>query len=367
MNKMIHVLFGFLIAVLINGPASANELANGSHGEAVKHEAAQTDAFPVTVDLIIDEVSDISISHGQFQVVAELLLSWTGNNFGLGLVGASESHTLMGGTIETFFSESFNPGIFIANAESPREVIARSLTLFPDGRVELFEKFAVRLSFETDIPAYPFGDLDLHLELQSANHALPELAFKPRHFEFGHEEFDHTVVKGNWYLHGNSSEVASVKSLSHGGKSHFSVATFHMKVAHDFFDVAQKILIPLLSVLLLSMFINRYSVIYATETGGDNGNWRVGGQLTLLLTLFALKFSLGEDIPATHYLTMIDALFVAVGFIVVVALMWGIYVIYLFQSGSVELGHKFEQKSNAVFLFVALIFMIWVSSFVFFN
>ncbi len=138
MNKMIHVLFGFLIAVLINGPASANELANGSHGEAVKHEAAQTDAFPVTVDLIIDEVSDISLTHGSLLVVAELLLSWLCNNFGLGIVGASESHTLMGGTIETFFSESFNTGIFIANAETPLEVISRSLTLFPDARFDLF-------------------------------------------------------------------------------------------------------------------------------------------------------------------------------------------------------------------------------------
>jgi len=366
MNKnIIHFFLGFLIAMLINGPASANELENGSQGKAVNHETAQANGFPVRVDLIIDEVSDISISHGRFQIVAELLLSWTGNN--AGLVDASGSRTLVGDTIETFFAESFNPSVFIANAESPREVIARSLTLFPDGRVELFEKFAVSLGFETNIPAYPFGDLDLHLELQSANHALPELDFKPRHFEFGHEDIDHSIVKGNWYLLGKSSEVASTKSLSHGGKSHFSVAIFHIKVAHDFFDVAQKILIPLLSILLLSMFINRYIVIYATETGGDNGNWRVGGQLTLLLTLFALKFSLGDDIPATHYLTMVDALFVAVGFIVVVVLMWGIYVIYLFQSGNVELGHKFEHKSNSVFFFAALILMVWVSSFVFLN
>jgi len=351
-QKLISVLFGFITVMLINGPVFANE-------------AEQTDAFPVTVDLIMDEVSDISISRGQFRAVAEMLLSWTGNN--VGLVGAPESRTLMGDAIDSYLAENFDPAIFVANAEGPREVMARSLTLFPDGRAELFEKFAVKLTFETAIPSYPFGDLDLHLELQSANHPLPGLAFEPRHFKFGHEEIAHEVVKGNWYLEGNRSEVDSVKSLSHGGKSHFSVAVFHIKVAHDFVDVAQKILIPLLSILLLSMFINRFSVIYETEDGGDNANWRIGGQLTLLLTLFALNFSLGDDIPATHYLTMIDALFVAVGIMVVFALVWGIYVIHVFQTGRVELGTKLEQKSNAVFMALAFVFMVWVSGFALLN
>ena len=111
------------------------------------------------------------------------------------------------------------------------------------------------------------------------------------------------------------------------------------------------------------MFINRYIVIFETESGGDNGNWRVGGQLTLLLTLFALKFSLGDDIPATHYLTMVDALFIAVSVMVVFALVCGIYVIYLFQSGRVERGHKFEHRSNLIFLLLGLVFLAWVASY----
>ena len=349
-----------MVAILINGPVIANEKVRVSGGETVKLEAGQEDAFPVTVDLIVDEVSDISIAGGRARAVAELLLSWRDE-----AMHVSKARTLMGGAIDTFLAKNFDPGVFVVNSEAPREVITRSLTLFPDGRVELHEKFAVTLTIETAIPSYPFGDLDLHIELQSANHALPELTFVPRHFEFGHDDLAHTVVKGNWYLNGSSSEVINVKSLSHGGKSRFAVAMFHIKVAHNFLDIAQKILIPLLSILLLSLFINKYSVIYETESGGDNGSWRVGGQLTLLLTLFALKFSLGDDIPATHYLTMIDALFVAVGIMVVFALMWGIYTIYLFQSGRVELGYKFEHKSNVVFVVVALFFLVWILSFIF--
>ena len=45
---------------------------------------------------------------------------------------------------------------------------------------------------------------------------------------------------------------------------------------------------------------------------------RVKGQLTLLLTVFALKFSLGDQIPHTHYLTLMDLIFlIAIGVIVV--------------------------------------------------
>ncbi len=361
-KRMSRVFFWFLLTMFINGPVIANDGANSTHGGAVKQEAEQqANAFPITVDLVVDEVADVSIGSARFRAVAEMLLSWSG--YGGDATGAFEPRTLTGDAIDVFLAENFNPGIFIANAEAPREVMARSLTLFPDGRVELFEKFAVILTFETAIPSYPFGDLDLRIELQSVNHSIPELVFQPRHFEFGHDNLAPTAVKGNWYLHGNESEVTSVKSLSHGGKSRFSLAIFHIKIAHDFADVAQKVLVPLLSILFLSMFINRYIVIFETESGGDNGNWRVGGQLTLLLTLFALKFSLGDDIPATHYLTMVDALFIAVSVMVVFALVWGIYVIYLFQSGRVERGHKFEHRSNLIFLLLGLVFLAWVASY----
>ena len=60
---------------------------------------------------------------------------------------------------------------------------------------------------------------------------------------------------------------------------------------------------------------------------------------------------------------MVDALFIAVSVMVVFALVWGIYVIYLFQSGRVELGHKFEHRSNLIFLLLGLVFLAWVASY----
>ena len=44
---------------------------------------------------------------------------------------------------------------------------------------------------------------------------------------------------------------------------------------------------------------------------------RVQGQLTLLLTVFALKFTLAGEIPQTHYMNLIDMIFmIATGAIV---------------------------------------------------
>jgi hypothetical protein len=44
---------------------------------------------------------------------------------------------------------------------------------------------------------------------------------------------------------------------------------------------------------------------------------RVMGQISLLLTTFALKFTLTDEIPSTHYLTLIDYLFIITTIIVI--------------------------------------------------
>ena len=42
----------------------------------------------------------------------------------------------------------------------------------------------------------------------------------------------------------------------------------------------------------------------------DPWSWRVGGQLTLFLTIPALKFALSGELPSTHYLNLTDSLFI---------------------------------------------------------
>lgn len=338
------------------------EAQSNSHSpvDTNDHSHASATGFPVTLDVVVDEIRDISIGHANFEIVAETLLTWTlPNSTG----GIFSPETITGSSVDETLADTWDPGMFIANALQPRTIVARSLTIYPDGRVELYEKFSALVSIDSAMPTYPFGEVDLHLEIQSVNHPLPEFVFVPRKFELGHHGNPDAVAKGNWSLHDRRTEVIETSSLSHGGASRFSVAVLHMALAHDFIDIAQKIFMPLLSVMLLSLVINKYMVIYETESGGDNGSWRVGGQLTLLLTLFALKFSLGDEIPATHYMTMIDALFISVGLLVVLALIWGMYVIHAFQSGRIEFAQRLEQKSNIIFVLLAIGLLSWVSTF----
>ena len=43
----------------------------------------------------------------------------------------------------------------------------------------------------------------------------------------------------------------------------------------------------------------------------DNADFNINGQLVLLLTLVALRFSLGDELPKTHYLNLTDLLFLS--------------------------------------------------------
>ena len=317
----------------------------------------------VGVSMILDEVRKISVGRGDFVVVGEVLLNWndSSSTFRAGSTDSQEI-TLTGTRVDDYFMTEWAPEFFIANAESPREPIIRSLTLSSDGKVELFEKFKATVAMDTSIPSYPFGELDLQINIEAVAHPVDELIFDIKQFSLGHTESKHEVIKGNWHQNGSNSEVTTTKSLRHG-HNEFSNAKFHLIAEHDFVDVAQKIFIPLLSVILLALVINKYCVIYETESGGDNGNWRIGGQLTLLLTLFALKFSLGEEIPQTHYLTLVDALFLSAGVLVVAALVWGIMVIYFFQAGQTKLAYKLEHNSNIVFSLLTVGLLAWTFSF----
>ena len=66
-----------------------------------------------------------------------------------------------------------------------------------------------------------------------------------------------------------------------------------------------------------------------------NNYKRIGGQLTLLLTIFALKFTLGDQVPHTHYLNLIDLLFII-----------GTGIVLLNFFVSVVLGDLYQRREN---------------------
>lgn len=346
--------FSYLLSLFI---AFASVSAMAEQDKAAKNSETE---FPVTLDVIVDEIRDISIGNANFEIVAEALLTWTLPEL-RGRV--SVPRTIIGSSIDETLADTWDPGVFISNALQPRTTVARSLTMYPDGSVKLYEKFSALVSIDNTMPTYPFGEIDLHLEIQSINHPLPEFVFVPRTFELGHHGNSDIVSRGNWSLHDRRTEVIETSSLSHGGASRFSVAVLHMALAHDFIDSAQKIFLPLISIMFLSIAINMFMVNYEKGAGGDNALWLSSGQLTLLLTLFALKFTLRDEIPVTHYITMIDALFISASLLVILSLIWGMYVINVLQSGRIEFAQRLKKKSFLIFVLLAVGSLSWIFTF----
>ena len=48
------------------------------------------------------------------------------------------------------------------------------------------------------MPKYPFGNLDLFLDIASFSGNKSKMVFYPASIEIGHYDADHKVVKGNW-------------------------------------------------------------------------------------------------------------------------------------------------------------------------
>ena len=131
------------------------------------------------------------------------------------------------------------------------------------------------------------------------------MVFYPESIEIGHHDAHHKVVKGNWEVEKTILEEEGRTSLNHGGHEKFSYLIAHVNVNHGFLDALQKIIIPIFSIVFLSLLMNHFF-----SGNYDIYNWRIGGQLTLFLTIPALKFSLAGELPTTHYLNFTDALFI---------------------------------------------------------
>ena len=87
-------------------------------------------------------------------------------------------------------------------------------------------------------------------------------------------------------------------------------------------------------------------------------NWRVGGQLTLFLTVPALKVSLGWAPPSTHYLNFTDGLFIWATFVVTFNLMIGIISHYKIaeEGGNTNRGiEKIARTVSPMFALGALV------------
>ena len=289
----------------------------------------------VHTKILYDEIYDIDISEGHYRASVEVLLAWEDpktEDF-LAKFGDEIIH---GEKLDEYLHEIWYPEFFVSNAETPRTVHYKTLDVL-DGKFELFERFDAELSIDAEMPKYPFGNLDLFLDIASFSGNKQKMVFYPESIEIGHHDAHHKVLKGNWEVEKTILEEEGRTSLNHGGHEKFSYLIAHVNVTHGFIDALQKILFPIFSVVFLSLLIN-----HVFTWNIDMYNWRIGAQLTLFLTIPALKFSLAGELPTTHYLNFTDALFIWATFVVTFNLIIGIISKYSISSEGNKSGHSLE-------------------------
>ena len=289
----------------------------------------------VHTKILYDEIYDIDISEGHYRASIEVLLAWEDpktEDF-LAKFGDEIIH---GEKLDEYLHEIWYPEFFVSNAETPRTVHYKTLDVL-NGKFELFERFDAELSIDAEMPKYPFGNLDLFVDIASFSGNKQKMVFYPESIEIGHHDAHHKVLKGNWEVEKTILEEEGRTSLNHGGHEKFSYLIAHVNVTHGFIDALQKILFPIFSVVFLSLLIN-----HVFTWNIDMYNWRIGAQLTLFLTIPALKFSLAGELPTTHYLNFTDALFIWATFVVTFNLIIGIISKYSISSEGNKSGLSLE-------------------------
>lgn len=292
----------------------------------------------VKVFMVIDRIFNIDISAGTYEVEAELLLKWRNDEDIERIRSEFKEHTYAGEKMQKIIDKIWHPEFIVKSELHRRETLFSTIHLNKDGSLELFEKFETILPINTDIREYPFGTLQLNLDIVAFTHDAHEMVFDPIHFELGHPEQDTPVLVGNWSL----VDFYIDKKIAHRLSTTDQVFTqngFHFIIKHDFNDTLQKIFFPLGGVLLISLFLN----LFSSMRHAANYEARVQGQLTLLLTVFALKFTLAGEIPQTHYMNLIDMIFMIATGAIVLNLFSSIGVGEIFLNGKKETAARVEK------------------------
>ena len=333
MKKFLLLFFGlFLITFSLSFAAQKADQSS----EKLEVSDINTEHL-VHTKILYDEIYDIDISEGHYRASVEVLLAWKDPKTEEFLAKFGDE-IIHGKKLDEFLHEIWYPEFFVSNAETPRTTHYKTLDVL-DGKFELFERFDAELSIDAEMPNYPFGNLDLFLDIASFSGSKQKMVFYPESIEVGHHDAHHKVVKGNWEVEKTILEEEGRTSLNHGGHEKFSYLIAHVNVNHGFLDALQKIIIPIFSIVFLSLLMNHFY----PSGNYDIYNWRIGGQLTLFLTIPALKFSLAGELPTTHYLNFTDALFIWATVVVTYNMMIGIISHYKMASEGANTGRSIER------------------------
>ena len=153
MLAVVFYAFGIQAASASEPSVKADEQGTSTQVEA-EHDVRAT--------MLFNEIYDIDVAEGHYKASVEIIMTWAATEREyLSAIGNDVVH---GKALEEALEAIWHPEFIVANAEMPRVTHYKTLSV-QNGKFEIFERFDVDLSVDAEMRRYPFGNLDLFLEL----------------------------------------------------------------------------------------------------------------------------------------------------------------------------------------------------------
>ncbi|MAO50270.1 MAG: hypothetical protein CML16_05255 [Pusillimonas sp.] len=283
----------------------------------------------VTVDLKLEDINDIKLGSGTFDLTAQFGMRWHDPRLAFTPeAGRAGPRIWMGARAEQQLQQIWHPIIDVNGEKGLSVARIYSLSIWPDGNVELREKFSAMPRFDGELTWFPFGHLTLSLTLTSA-------AMDRQQIEFELGELTpkddlaavDRVIHGNWAPEEVRWSVSERNRMVHSNHLYPQI-DLDIRVEHDFLDGVHKVLLPLIVIALAS-----WGLLWLNPTVQPAfSSPRIGGTTTLILTTIAMKFVLGRELPVVHYLTLADVLFNVTIVMLTIGLLTSCLVVALFTA-----------------------------------
>ncbi|MBJ7898500.1 MAG: hypothetical protein GC158_00965 [Cyanobacteria bacterium RI_101] len=309
----------------------------------------------VDVSFVIDDISDIDLSAGNYKITGQMILEW--KDFRLAFAPdpkhPNRPQDLDADAAKELLKKIWEPVFEISNEVGERKTGVFSVNIWPDGRIRFYEKFDSVSRFYGDLHLYPYGSVDLNLVMTGFLQDRREMVYRLKRFEFQDPSKPNNFIQGHWTFVSMKAREKPAKR-SDDRSVNYSQILFQVRLDHESIRSGSlTIFIPLLVIFLAScalLWIDPGKVAaYSSPL--------LGGTLTLILTTIALKFSLAKQIPILHYLTMTDLLIIITITMLVVSLMSSCLYIWLYTEKSETLAIKFNRATRVLFpiLFVSVV------------
>lgn len=266
---------------------------------------------PVEMSLYLDEVTRIDVATHTYDVTAQLVLEWRDPRAVAAFpeLEAGRPIEFDGEQVSKTLNNFWHPAVEINNEEGQRSVGVRSLDIYPDGRVKLYEKFDTVANLEGDMHLFPFATADLRLSFSAYHQDKAELELKPRRFEFKSGADAAEVIVGHWDFASMWSDEGEVRrSDEPDDAAAYAAADFVVRVRRDPGSSLSSFLLPPLLIVLVSLALLWLDAATHTSYCGP----RIGGVITLILTTVALQLTLESKTPSVHYRTLLDNVYMGV-------------------------------------------------------